>query len=813
MDHLPYPQDPACPRIEIPYVCANLEEYDGLDFINYPVRRGWAHSAHSAHWMDCPWEIAAKRAQNWLYFGLLLEVIGPSYKEESFLRQNPNNDGCVIDTSKLPRILQDWSRSILKSRFKIFRSIKNPELSKRYRDIFWEVNLQSERLDQRLPHCRLITLGIKVLLESLQTAYDSFADEDESWISEINRVRPASLLLLLMSRSGWCSSQIRWLSYDHSSIMINYLAALPRRFVGLDHTNCRGKPCIANNVNESTYETIHSNERCQCEFRGPDEVGLLELIKKGCIPLIAVAPMSDNTLRIELVKAEPGIKYTAISHVWSGGLGNPKENKLPSCQLLRIYTLIAQIGKRELPRRKSMFELLWHRFSTWRKNFRWKKPALGSQPGYMPLGMELSDYQEQHPIILWIDTLCVPVGKKNKPYRIQTIRSMDLIYAAAENTLVLDSELQQISQTSPEQMSAHVLCSSWMARCWTLQEARLSQRCYVQFDDELFDLQNTAILAHDDLNNDFRKRFFSLLIYVRWMAILWYYAMIPMRDPYYGLGAEVGGRFANEWNNLVQRSTSRKGDIHCIFASMLGLNGGDILALPHEQRMKALIRAQTSLPLGLLFLDCPKIEEESCRWIPSYPGLGVHLSPNHGDMKICKEGVVFDRSTATYVGFSVASSKARLDRFCLREHSNSDPVWVTVDSDGTNAALETSTSIATCYIIGKLHPSKVEKLPPFGKGTNDCLQGARFAVQRREGRVLHLSYECSVIHQRSRPWVYSPGCDYMVEDQSDFPLLEAEVLHADIVFQISCGKFFQVHNPTFISFLQVGGEMRILIMR
>lgn len=787
MDHLPYPQDPACPPIEIPYICAELEEYDGLDFINYPVRRGWAQVAHSAHWMDCPWETAAKRAQNWLYFGLLREVIGPSYKKKVFLRRNSNNNGYVIDTSKLPGIFRDWSRSVLKNRYKLFRSKRDPELSKKRHDIFCEVNLQSERLDQRLSYCRIITLGIKVLLESLQIVYVGFTREDEECISEINHVAPARLLYFKMVSSGWCLSQALWLPRDYGPIIINYLAALPRRFVGLDHKGCDAEACIANNVNENTYETTHTSESCQCEFRGPDEVNILELIKKDCIPLISVAIMSDNTPRIDLVKAEPGVKYTAISHVWSGGLGNPRENKLPRCQLLKIYALLAKTKRRELPKRKSTFELLWHRFSIWRKNFCWKNLALGSQPGYLPLSMEFSEYQENKPMIFWIDTLCVPVGKHNKPYRIQAIRSMDLIYASAENTLVLDSELQQISQTSQEQMSAHVLCSSWMARCWTLQEARLSQRCYVQFADQLFDIQNASKLALDDWNDEIRICSLSNLKYLRWVMILWYYTMLPMRDPLYDMAYEIRSQFSNEWNNLVQRSTSRKGDIYCIFASMLGLNGGDILALPHEQRMKAIIRAQKRLPLDLLFV-CPKMDDESCRWIPSYPGLGVPIITAYGEMKICTEGVIFDRSTANYVGFSVASSKPRLDRFCLREHSNSDPVWVTVNSDGTNADFETSTSIATCYIFGKIGDTNGRKPLLFDNGLIQ-LKGARFAVQRREGHVLHLSYECSVKYQRSRPCFYDSEGRYVV-DQSDFPLLEAEVLHADKVFQIDCGKSF-----------------------
>ena len=788
MDHVPYPQDPAWPLIEIPYLCADLEEYDGLDFINYPVRQGWAQEAHSDQWMDCPWETAAKRAQNWLYFGLLLEVIGPFYKKELFLRKISNNDGYLIHTSKLPKILQDWSRSVRGTRFQIFRSSKVQEVSQRCREIFWETNMQSDRLDRNSSDCRTITLGIKVLLQSLQNAVSGLAPKDEASISQMNSVSRARLLYLRMVRTGWCESQTYWLTHNYTVIMANYLAALPRRFVGLDHKDCNSRACTANDVNEMTYQTAHTTEGCQCEFKGPGEARILQPIKEGNIPLISVTLMPDDVPRIEIVKAEAGVKYTAISHVWSGGLGNPRENKLPACQFLKIYRLLAEIERQKLPRTKLAFELLWQRSSILRKKFRLQSLA-GPQRGYLPISMEFSEYRGNTPLVFWIDTLCVPVGKKNKPFRVQAIRSMDLIYAGAENTLVLDSELQQIPQTFQEQMSAHVLCSSWMARCWTLQEARVSQRCFIQFADGLFDPQNAERLINQDGNNADRKHSWNDVMYLKMEAILWYYAMIPMRDPLYEVPFKVRGQFLNEWNNLEQRSTSRKEDIHCIFASMLGLNGGDILIFPHEQRMKAILRDQTSLPLSLLFLSCPKMEERSCRWIPTHPGLGTSLSDDYGEMKVSKDGLMFGKSTANYMGFLVASAKPRLDRFCLQENLDSEALWVTVKSDGTNSVFRSSTSIASCYILGKSRKQDRVKPPWFEKGTEVREGGALFAVQRREGRVLFLLYECPLEYENSRPSFYDSEGRYMV-DQSDFPLLDAEVLPADQIFQIDCGESF-----------------------
>lgn len=802
MDHVPYPRDPVSPPIEIPYICAELEGYDGLDFINYPVRRGWAQVPHSGQWMDCPWEIAAKRAQNWLYFGLLLEVIGPNYKKELFLRQNSNNYDCVIDTSKLPDILRSWSRSVRGNRLQVFRSNIYQKLFKRYRDIFWECNMQSERMDQRHPYCRIVTLGIKVLLESLQNAVSSFSSDDEESISETNSVLPARLLYFQMIHTGWCISRALWLFPQYSVIMLNYLVALPRKVVGLTHNDCDPSACIANNVDEETYQTSHSKERCRCEFRGPDEASILRLIKAGHIPLISVTIMPNGAPQIEVVKAEPAVKYTAISHVWSGGLGNPAENTLPTCQLVRISRLLAELERHKLPKRKSAFELLWRRSSILRRKLCWHNLALRSQTRYLPVSMETPEYREDTPVIFWIDTLCVPVRKAHKPFRTQAIRSMDLIYAGAENTLVLDSELQQISQTSQEQMSAHVLCSSWMARCWTLQEARLSQRCYVQFADGPFDLQNTERLVRQDGDDAQRRNSWNDLMALKLEAIKWYYTMIPMRDPLYEVSM-YGGQFLNGWNDLEQRSTSRKKDIHCIFASTLGLNGGDVMALPYEQRMKAILRAQPSLPLSLLFITCPKMEEVSCRWIPSYPGLGVSLPSFYGEMTISTDGVVFDKCTANCMGFLVASSKPRLDRFCLREDSDSELLWVTVRSDGTGSVFGSSPSIATCYIFGKRSQNRV-KPALFENGTTSRRLGARFGVQRREGHVLHLSYECPVKYDSSQPWFFDSEDRFCFDSEDRFPLLDAEVLPADQIFQIDCGESFQNASSDSRSYLMYG---------
>ena len=110
------------------------------------------------------------------------------------------------------------------------------------------------------------------------------------------------------------------------------------------------------------------------------------------------------------------------------------------------------------------------------------------QHRYVPLILEIHEIEENATVLFWMDTLCIPVGLENVALRVEAINRMDLTYAGARVVLVLDPELQRISREglTQEQLCAHVLCSSWMNRCWTLQEARLSSNWVVQFADGIF---------------------------------------------------------------------------------------------------------------------------------------------------------------------------------------------------------------------------------------------------------------------------------------------------------------------------------------
>lgn len=344
MDHVPYPTNPALPLLEVNFVCGDIEKYDDLGFIDYPVRRGWSPYPGSSQWMNCSSEIAAKRAQSWLYFGLLHEIFGLEYTQERFLRPNPNGIGFLIDTRKLPDLLFKLSRLKNYEWAGIFNFNKSKDLKfvNRCRPICVEVNLQSDLLDRCDAECRTISLSIKVLLQSVQTAICNLEQNESQSIMATNPVFPTRLTYDRMVEAGWCRKQSTDLS-GYSVIGAHYLAALPRKHFGAGHKKCKPKVCVANNVDENFYIVAHTSEHCQCQLYEPEVPKVIQTIREGDIPLISISLTTEGDPRLTVLNASPDVQYTAISHVWIGGLGNFSQNQLPRCQLLRIQRLLKNL--------------------------------------------------------------------------------------------------------------------------------------------------------------------------------------------------------------------------------------------------------------------------------------------------------------------------------------------------------------------------------------------------------------------------------------------------------------------------------------
>ncbi|KAL6719516.1 hypothetical protein ACLMJK_003757 [Lecanora helva] len=128
----------------------------------------------------------------------------------------------------------------------------------------------------------------------------------------------------------------------------------------------------------------------------------------------------------------------AVSHVWLDGKGNPNRNFLPICQL----------------------RLLQDRVNT-----------------LFP--------SERHPVPFWMDSLCVPVGRKYWPVRNIVLNRLKSTFKSADRIIVFDSSFEIIGEeVAPEEALIRIRYLPWSSRLWTMQEGRLSRKVYFQFKDK-----------------------------------------------------------------------------------------------------------------------------------------------------------------------------------------------------------------------------------------------------------------------------------------------------------------------------------------
>jgi hypothetical protein len=132
-----------------------------------------------------------------------------------------------------------------------------------------------------------------------------------------------------------------------------YKSVLPGQYGHDSHQTCTTEECAVNCLNETDYVTKHTTPDCNCEFYQADTNSVTAILKEGAIPLIGVSRSpTDQRLEVRITsnKADTSrarsISYTAISHVWRDGLGNPLGNALPLCQLQRLASMVERIHHR-----------------------------------------------------------------------------------------------------------------------------------------------------------------------------------------------------------------------------------------------------------------------------------------------------------------------------------------------------------------------------------------------------------------------------------------------------------------------------------
>ena len=732
MDHLSYPLSHTVDPPAVPLLCDGEAEYDGLPFSTYPLRKNWTDTPGGLEWLRCSDEELAKRVQLWLYFGLLSEFCG---------RVIPRASLRAIDqTTKSPRLCTTQLSQLLKAQ-KLQWPTRNSAAT---RQLLARAMRLSEMVEGIIvpSSCPLllISCSVRVLLQTLNCAQglqittmtsNRRYQAGRRWPLKFSRglvdewkIFPPKAIKYKMADLGWCPAQIADFSCKYSCTMLHYISGLPTNS-GVSHTQCSDSRCVAFNIDERHYATRH-NEDCgsnACAFVDATSVAVASIIEDNFgIPLVSCSVSSNGMLQLKIIRATPSSKYIAISHVWSGGLGNPTNNGLPECQVRQILYRIRKLR------------------------------------GLMSIVNGMKDaFASAKPTLFWMDTFCIPVGDIFRPSRKKSINAMAEIYAGADAVLVLDPGLQYLSYKNleAEQALAHVLCSSWMSRCWTLQEASLSKSWYIQFKDSVVHIVDAMerlkrstkiafIVGQGKLKPSMQRALVeelsSFLIdmgEVRYQrrgrysrAEIWNLKQLESHQAY---------AFAATWNNFLGRTTSKIQDLHQILALMEDMSVSNVQGLPVQDRMKAILKCHASLPIDLLFCPCERIRDSEFfnRWVPESPQ-GQRLDDSNGIMKVFTDYLFISKEmTSEHLQIYLVSSNSLGSNTFRLDLPELGQLWVEMHSKELSQHVDVENNIMCLIFPIKDTQSKGDVTPES--------RGARFFLRKQEGSDLYLTYDGSFL--------------------------------------------------------------------
>ena len=385
--------------------------------------------------------------------------------------------------------------------------------------------------------------------------------------------------------NGWCPNLVKRLRTDLGIEGLYYASLIELADFDRSHDICTVSACVAyNHAKDEIYLFQHSVQYCPCKDEHclhlanscicsePSNMATaaseaVAIVENGQTPLVSLVK-EDSGLRIQITPFRHGIKYVAISHVWSDGMGNPHQNSLPLCQIQALDHFV---------------------------------------------GKACASLDDTDPAYFWIDTICVP--RAPDPLRWAAIAAMRDTYRDAERVLVICRELSTIPLPStPDEILVRIFRSKWMTRLWTLQEGALAARLAFQFADHAIDyayLDDLMIAAIADVTT------ISRLVGNRANhALSSITSIISSNFSEDAQGEKRQEIYSSLWSALRHRATSRRSDEAICAAILLGVKLASVLDSPNEKKMEAFWTSQDEVPTGILWVNGPRMDVDSLRWAP-----------------------------------------------------------------------------------------------------------------------------------------------------------------------------------------------------
>src|SRR5271170_2727583 len=577
MDHLPLPKNcskhPSVPllifnRTPCRYNTSPFSQFpnqNGLDKLALEFTGDYTNGGKKSR------EEAGAFVQEWLWFGFLSAFLESDIDVDRFVCVGDIDSGPILTTQCLPYVFTDWCRQTdaMTPKARIERIERVETLFLEAKKFVWGLSysISGER-HKNTPVCPEIALSIQVLGWTLSKVC-RLLKQDYKLSNTVFVWGRSVWAVNRLIEAGWCPSTIPqltlWFPASHY-----YIALLGPLSVQKDHKGCTDFACNYDTLDESSYKVKHVHEGCKCPLVTIPSSSIATAIDENHLPLISI---SEGLTNLTPVEFQGNDKYIAISHVWSDGLGNPmvdgsKYNGLTECQISRLYGFCQKL----LP---------------------------------------------DSPVLLWMDTLCIPAEDQYRSQRKKAIRTMRSIYMKAAKVLVLDAELLETCvHASNLELLLRILSSGWMRRVWTLQEGVLNESTYIQFKDGIVDpVQLEGWNRHDIYFGPRGERQYMFdeidMVWSRMRA---------------GLKLPKPQNLNQVYRAFQFRRTTHPTDETVCLAILMGLDTkplSDILEGPGEpekevadRRMMTFLHMYRTVSLDLLFLDTERFDLDGFRWAP-----------------------------------------------------------------------------------------------------------------------------------------------------------------------------------------------------
>lgn len=582
---------------EVPYVC--VEKYDGGPFLTYPLRKGrpWMVPeladgyqfpyAVYENWHPTPVKELESFCQTWLFFGILNEVLGSAYREDDFIRPDPSGPGKTIlySINLQPLLASSCTASFVTEPKKEHRQTTLEHLIacvSSSAQVF-SVIAAKPGFDWRIK-CAMAAVFETVVFNVRKAAQAPVPLPSWANLFFNDDIRQQML------GAGWCPSEIARAKDKFVCLQsLMFLSRMNRSEIVRDHSVCTTRLCSAFQIIPRTYQPKHREPHCQCRGAAPNMEDIYNALHRGELPLLKLTQANGNleSLNIEVVTYTPETTYVAISHVWADGLGNPRENSVPRCQLSHLLKLVDTL------RTCTAFFF---------------DPETRARDA------------EKRPLLIWLDTLCCPVSPSEA--KALAIAQLRRTYESSRHVLLLDAGLQAYHRheiTCVEAL-ARLFSSGWMSRLWTLQEAKLARTLWIQFKDGPVDIDELYIKM-TQIESDVRFLSFTQDMMSQYDSIRSKYPRAffnPDLD-----SKKTVGTLLNELEfALHHRSVSMAEDEPICIGTLMDLPLSQLVAVEAtaQARMgrfwELIADKYGGIPQQILAFERPKLTQRGKRWAP-----------------------------------------------------------------------------------------------------------------------------------------------------------------------------------------------------